>query len=171
MESREEGGVDPRRLRIAAATCKAQVSSSFETLACGRLLRMRSSSPHGEEPGNAARLEPGDHGTCGLSFETRARARSSEAENVSFWHAEFCIFNGPEDIGRESLAESPPVWRVNWPTSANCGNQAIPMPAAFLGRPLTRMVLFMLRPAPWRARRRSASCCERPRTTADGCGP
>src|SRR5947207_10055289 len=37
---KQEGGLHPRRLRIAATTGEAQVALSFETPACGGLLRM-----------------------------------------------------------------------------------------------------------------------------------
>jgi hypothetical protein len=41
MESRKKGGTHSRWLRVAAKAGKTQVASSFETPACGGLLRMR----------------------------------------------------------------------------------------------------------------------------------
>ena len=132
--------------------------------------------PHGEEA--RIRTISGQHAACApsrtmkarlrpQSFETRARARSSEGENVSGFCPENFTFDGLEDGDRKAFRSSrhrmTAIW-LNLP-SAN------PMLAVLFGRLLAWVLLFMPLPAPWLARRGSASCCERPRTTTDGCGP
>ena len=76
-------------------------------------------------------------------------------------------FDGLEDGDRKAFRLSRRRMTAIWPNLPG----ARPMLAVLCGRLLAWVPLFMPLLAPWRARRGSASCCGRPRTTADGCGP
>src|ERR1700722_19726969 len=92
MESRQKGGAHPRRFRVATATGKAQVGSSFETPANGGLLRMRRDFSGGSPtcPVNlAAELVRGDDATGDAPQNDPARGRDPRG----------FIFRQPEEHG------------------------------------------------------------------------
>ena len=113
------------------------------------------------EPGRADRSVSG---ACCPCFETLA-SLAPQHEVVVFQqvrpHPEnLRMFRSrPENFAFDGLTNSDrKVFNCAGPLMGLCG------------RLLAWALLFMPL-APWRARRRSASCYERPRTTADGCGP